>query len=502
MSIRIDIKRTDFYNELSEVQQRQYFDAKDKNFLPSVDNIYYSLMLSEDCKDNTLLKPLMRQLDFLKSEAMEYHQPQDYSEGLQLDLKSFKMYKYCLTCPDLYDIFILGQFMSDVTPRIVVQIRAYGLWIYGVDKMLADSYNHVLSIFNPYGCTIESCRENRIDYCYHTNAVMNPEKIFSDRSINKHMYTTKERWTQVGRIEHEEGQIFLRKDYFALGNRNTNDVFIRFYNKALEVIEQGYKGFFFEIWLQNGLISFYDRYCFEKAFLERNFDYVHKAKLQFYVEYGTDKRVKREFELALVDKNTTLREFKRLAILYMPEVTTVMNIEFETKRRFYYFSDAFIDGVLATAPSRDSVPEVLKRLYKILDNRAVFLKYLTKNTVSFNSAWWERLRSTKLSGLDINEELVRDYTNKLDYELVKKRFINTVATNAVYNENLESDFLTDISDALSNLNDNHVQEFRVSLSNGTDVDGLASPLLATYRNRKYSKYQKIKNRIKKDKQEA
>lgn len=220
--------------------------------------------------------------------------------------------------------------------------------------------------------------------------------------------------------------------------------------------------------------------------------------------------VKKEFEIVLKDPNYTMKQYKEMADAYMPEITTVMNIEFETKRRFYYYSDDFIDEVLKMMSGREELPPPLRRIYKIIDNRVVFLDYLTSRTVCFSKsgkyvAWWERLRNTKLDGLALEEKLVRDYSSELDLRAAQVRFINTVATNAVYNNNVETDFIEDISDVLSNLNDNHAHALNMLLQtdDGSTVSDFNSFLLHTYQTKKVQKNQRVKNRKKKiDRQAA
>ena len=53
----------------------------------------------------------------------------------------------------------------------------------------------------------------------------------------------------------------ITNEYLALGNRKSNNIFFRSYNKTREVCEMKYKDFFFDIWKENGLISEYDYYC-------------------------------------------------------------------------------------------------------------------------------------------------------------------------------------------------------------------------------------------------
>ena len=48
MGVRIDIKRSDFYNGLSFEKQQEYFFVKGLKFKSAVDNIYYSVFLQND----------------------------------------------------------------------------------------------------------------------------------------------------------------------------------------------------------------------------------------------------------------------------------------------------------------------------------------------------------------------------------------------------------------------------------------------------------------------
>ena len=87
----------------------------------------------------------------------------------------------------------------------------------------------------------------------------------------------------------------------------------------------------------------------------------------------------KEYRATLENKNTTLADYKRLADKHLPKTTAVINIEYETKRKFYYYSDKFIEAFKHTPRS---ISKPLERLYKILDNRSIFLDYLTSKTLT------------------------------------------------------------------------------------------------------------------------
>jgi len=484
MSIRRDIKDTFFYKELSKDKQKQYFDAKANKFLPAIDNIYYNLFIYGDYNGNSKLEGLFKELEQLKNRVSSEHEPQPFNKNLNLDMGVHSIYKYRLTNSDLYDIFLTDYLPNGDTPRVHVQLNAYGLWTESTEKMLLDSYTEVINIFNPLGCNFSKSIENRIDYAYHTNEIHNPEKIFVENKLVCEMRTTMKRWHKTGRIEREEDRLALKNDYIALGNRKSNNVFIRIYNKGLEVVDKGYKGFFIEHWYQNGLINFYDKYCLDKAYVEKNFDYIHKAKLEFYLENGTDNNTKALIKTLLDDHKVTLEQIKETAKALMPQLTTVMNIEYQTMRKFYYPSDDFIDSLLE-AKERENASDILERLYKIIDNRKIFTEYLTSTTLSFRKkgseeylSWWARLKNTKQDCLITDKELLRQYSRDLDDRMSKLKFINSLATNAIYNNNLNTNIAEDIETMMASLNENDKQ------------------MLYQYSGKKKLKNEKLKNRKK------
>jgi len=458
MSIRIDIKRTSFYQELTPELQNKYFKVTGKKYLPTIDNIYYNLYIKGDYNGNSRLELFLSHLETLKNNAKSNHAPEPLTDDLSVTHFGTRDYKFCLSNSDLYDIFITDYLPNRETPRVQVQIRAFGLWTHSIEKMISDSYKQVVDLFSPYDVSFNLCKENRIDFCFHTNEIHSPEKIFIESKLIDEMSTTLTRWQKVGRIEKGEGKNKLHNDYIALGNRKSNNIFIRIYNKGLEVVEGGYKGFFLDIWHKNNLISFYDKYVLEKAYIEKNWNTIHKYKLEFYQEYGTNEETKEKIKNLLENPKATTARFKKLAGELMPELTTVLNIEFETKRKFYYYSDDFIDETLQ-AKKRADTPDILDRIYKIVDNRKVFLDYLTSRTIAFKkkgkyASWWKRLRSVKHDGIKTDEELLRKYSQNLDDKMAKLKFINSVASKAVYDNKLDTDFQSDASDMLSNLNDN------------------------------------------------
>lgn len=472
MSIRRDIPRTKFYKELSPVLTSQYFSCKFQKFLPKIDNIYYSLYISNDYNGNLKLSELLDDLEQLKNKGKEIHQPQKFNDDLNVELIGFSVYKYCLSSTDLYDIFIADYLPNNKTPRIIVQVRAFGLWTKSEEEIIKESYNSVKKIFQDMNITFDVAMENRVDYAYHTNAIQSPEKTFKDTKLGKDMKTSFRLWQKAGRIEKNKDNLLLRHDYLFLGNRKSNNVVARIYNKAMEVVDKGYKGFFINIWYENSLINFYDKFCLEKAYEEKKFNYIHRAKLEFYLQYGTNESFKKEIKFLFEKDNLTTEDIKDLADTYMPQLTTILNIEYETKRKFYYKSDDFID----TLQTKSNEITPLARLFRIIDNKKIFLDYLTTTVLSFNTAWWKRLQNTKLNSIKTDLKLVRKYNNELDERSSKVRLYNSLATNSIYNDRLETDIEEDILEIMTNLNDNDIYAIK-------------------YAEKKRAKYDRLKNRL-------
>jgi len=372
-----------------------------------------------------------------------------------------------------------------------------------MDSMLTESFSKVQSILAEYDCIVDWCRESRVDYCYHTNSVSSPNKMLKEDRTGKVkcLHTNLHDSKHHARLEHVKDGTIFHKDYICFGNIESNNVRARIYDKVKEVIEMGYKNFFFKIWYDNGLISYYDKWCMEYAFPYKNMNYLYKARLAFYLEHGTDPVFRQLYQNALSSEKTTLSDFKRLADEFMPKITTILNIEYETKRKFYYYSDHIIDGFRLTE-ARGEISTPLQRIYKILDYRSLFLDYLTSKTLSFHKdgkylSWWYRLRNVKHEGKKVEGTLLRDYSQKMDKIAVQKRVVKAVASCAVYDDKLDSNFVEDFTDMLSDISDNkaHVG-FRLVTEYGEIVEDVHGSLVGYYLTEKAKKEKTLKNRKK------
>jgi len=510
MGVSIETKRTSFYNELSSSQQKEYFNLKRDKSVHMIDNLYYTVFVSNDSKEDIPLglQRLLSSLEENKAEAIKIREPIHLEHGLYYYLKSYHNYGYCVGSPDLYDIFVCKSLPNNDTPRIMVQVRAFGLWTRGVESILSESYSKVEALLAQYSCTVDWCRESRIDYCYHTNSISSINKLFKEDAQGKvkNLHTNLKNVTWNADIEHKEDGTIFFKDYLCFGRIKSNNVRARVYNKVKEVIEMGYKYFFFKVWYENGLISYYDKWCMEYAFPHKNIDYLAKASLAFYIVHGKNPEIIKKYSDALSSDKTTIAQFKALAAEHMPKVTTILNIEYETKRKFYYYSDHFING-FKLSEKRENISKPMERIYKILDYRAVFLDYLTSKTLSFYSgkdadgdpkylAWWERLRNTKHDGKKLDAKLLRDYSYAMDKRAVQKRAINSIASNAVYEDRIDTGFIADLSDMLADISDNKAHEMLLVTKDGNILDAMHGSVVSDYMTIKAKKEKVLKNRKK------
>lgn len=502
--MRVDIKRTDIYKEFDSETNKEFFNTKGECLIENVDTLYYNVFLVDDVSDNKLLNPLLECLGELKEIYKDTLEEQFYKD-LEIKLGSYSIYTYRLSSPDLFDIFISDYLPNKKTARIVIQLRSYGLWLHGVDKMLQDSFDKLNEILKEFGLAVSRTLENRFDYCYHTNMIQNGENFFSDDKLKKHLITTMNTYSKVGdcSLNTNVETRNLTIDYFSLGHRNSNNVFIRIYNKTREVVEMGYKAFFFKIWYDEGLISFYDKYCLEIAYSKQNYESLELAKLHFYLDYGTNENIKIQIRKLISDKNSRYKDFRDFCKGLLPLVTVINNIEYETKRRFYYFSDKQID-FLPTSCCNE-----LKRIYQIYHNRSIFLKYLMTNTMYFVKnvsdpldymTWWNRVINKKLSNVNKNDtELIREYSSEIDLEKAFNRSVNSIATTNLYKNNIETDLLEDFSSVLSLVNDNDLMTNTrlafVDSVTGEIIESIDNKLSIKYKEYKSKKYSQLKNRL-------
>lgn len=464
MAISRSVKRSLIFNELSETEQKK-FDIVEKKALHNIDTLYYSIKLIDDGVDvkNENISKLIYFLNLYKNDSSLENEIFDSDTDLVFNHGNFSFYKYKLSYGNLFDVFIAEKLPNVHTPRIVVQLRSAMLWGIGDKDSLIQSYRRVLKFLNFYNIGIKEVNENRIDFCYHCNFIQKMDTYFSDDIISNFLFSTFKIGSKVFRKNHKK----LTYEYLSLGNRKSNNLFFRTYHKTREVVEMGYKDFFLDVWLSNGLISEYDYYIYTYCYQKRSYDQRYVAMMKYYIEYGKDKLLLSRFKSLLNNENTTLEQIRKAIKGVCPQPTVVQNVEFQTMRKFYYNSYDLISTLPVLEDFKE--PELL-RIIQILDNRKIFLDYLTSKTVCFTkldidvdfskldkkkymSDWWYRIHTLKL---DENTQVKykRSYKNSNNVEYNINRLISTLATISVLKNKEDTDLMEDLSSLICSINDN------------------------------------------------
>lgn len=474
------VDETKIYQEMRPEDRFFWFDFQDRKFLHNIDTFYYSVKYFDDFTAKTCSLPVKRFRSYFEKCYQDIFADRGYGSfgilslpGLHdlniLPITFSRFYTICLQYPEYFDIFIAPKVPGtadgggSVTCEMIVQIRSYMLWMFGVHAAYEKSYEYVRALSDRFGLSVAFTQENRVDYCWHSNYLHNPERYFTienfyamrvDRFRGASFHTAK-----VGSDDYEV-------DYISMGNRG-DKVFIRIYLKTKEVVENGYKSWFFKVWLMNGMINRYDNYVYEKCFLKRSWHYRFKARLEFYLEHGRDEEIKYRIENLLSEEitmgdDTVIRLAKELT----PELNPIVNVEYQTMRRH---SKSY-----QLVPFRDnSVYLTSKRIYDYLDNRSIIMDYLTGSVFRMvdrstnerksrceDTVFWKSLRRAK--GLDVkktsdNIRLFRDYSRRLNSVVMKKRAIDACVTYGIYTKGINYDNpMDDIMLAVLRLNDNDV----------------------------------------------
>ena len=470
--------------EMSVNQREQWFKYKDNQFLASIDTFYYSVKLDHDftskTKDKTAL--YVRAYFERKLDAM------DHSENaVMLNLPKMnsllfcpvtfsRFYNVCLRREGDFDIFIAVKTPpagdgseGSLTPEIVVQIRSYMLWMLGVVKAFERTYEYVQAICKKFALKIDFVHENRCDYCWHNNYLKNPEKYFSIENFYKMRV---DRYRDAGFHTAKQGSEEYEVDYIRVGRRGSK-CFIRIYLKSKEVVEEGYKCWFFKIWQLNGMISRFDFYVYEQAYLRKSWKYLDIARLNFYVEHGKDPVFVKQCRDAVVKYETTgtvTDSMRSLADRLTPKVTLVLNVEFQSMRKqsksfpLVKFRDNSCYG-----PAED--------IYHYFDNRSIIMDYLTSGIFRLvktdeqskdknksrreDNAFWSALRRAKCVDVHVDKHqvsFIRKYKSKMNIQMMKNQFIQKAVMLGMYRKGKNQDApLKDAFDSLVLLNDNDLK---------------------------------------------
>jgi len=482
------IEKSALYQEMNETNRSYWFDMKCKKFLHNIDTFYYSVKLAEDftyeSQDKKVLAFRRAVEDINKKVAiksfsgdvvqfMVHGGMDDYLNVLPLHFGKF--YTFCLESPEEFDVFIAPVVPgsvdgSSVTSEIIVQIRANMLWNLGVTKAFDESYEWIKAICNMYDFTILEVKENRADFCWHTNYLEQPEKFFNpdnfyamrvDRYKDAIYHTEK---TRSGEYE---------VDYISLGRRGGR-CFIRIYNKCKEVVEKNYKPFFFKTWLFHGLINRYDLYVLEESYIKKSWKYVTVARLKFYWEHGVNeenlKRCHEQIQVFEIGGKVT-DKMMELADELTPPVNLIYNIEFQLMRKA-------TKSYVLPVTKKNLEKGAAKRIYDFFDHRKLICDYLTTDIFRLvektgdsnmsrrpDCGFWIALKRTKMVdvaplGKDV-EGIQRNYNRKLNAERMKQSVMQKAVTYGMYVKGDNNDSpVTDCMEALLRLNDNDIHNLK------------------------------------------
>lgn len=466
--IDVSVRRTKIFKESTEEFNLKWFDRIQKKYIHHIDNIYYSCYLTNDIPNSTDSGIMM----FIESlQAFKDYSTKkmdsiwiDKENGILFKFGSYSIYNYRISVNGLCDIFVAKTLPNSSTPRIVVQLRSEGLWSIGELRAIERSYEILLSLLNEFNISVERCMENRIDYAYHTNCIQNPLKFYSDKILINNLISPFKNGAKY--FDRSNGKIDIKT--LSLGNRKSNNLFFRSYDKCQEILDKSHKYYFYDIWLQENLINKYDYYVYTYcATHNKKADAIEWGMAEFYVQYGTDLFLIKKLKSLLNNVNTNVTQIREVVNNVLPRPTLIFNIEFQTMRKFYTSGDSLID----TFAFRSDVKyDNLVRLFQILDNRFIFLDYLTSKSVAFVKDnkdkvlkkvymdFWGRLRGCKVDKIN-NTEFIRTYNEKsFNREISLRKIKSEISKISIYDSNFNTDYLEDLGLALNYLNDNSMKE--------------------------------------------
>lgn len=490
-------KKSILYSELDSPRKHHFFDFTQKKFMHNIDTLYYSITVKNDWKYDSnciLFKSYLASFQESALKQMEL-MPVFTTEQMRTDVEInltgewlmngialSPIYKHDLQKPDKYFVMIAPNLPNENTPQFIVQLRSQYLWLRGEKAAVKESLSEIEELLSQFAIEIKEVKENRIDYAYHTNYIQNPTSYFKSENLNRMQCSNFSRWSMEGNFR---GQFEVEVDYVTLGRKKSNNLFFRIYDKTKEVIQQGYKQFFIQMWYLEKMISYFDLYCIEKAFLNPsadNYKYLDVARLEFYLDYGKDEIYKGIIRDLLSDQSRDYEAIIELADILTPPVTKVLNVELETKRKFYSTMD---NSMAALKVSSVDPTHYSAKLFRILDNKALFHDYITcnngvKGIIRFidykaknrlgkpwadkndfpTSDFWRRLQSIGTDWHRDDVELIREYQQNLSLTLIKKRLVNQMSTFSLYahGEDVQNDLIHDVLDFMSTINETVLHE--------------------------------------------
>lgn len=449
-----------------------WFKKKEQRFLKNIDTFYYSVyfdcdLSSIECKDVSVFN----YREYLGSLLnLSFDTPVLFANNISLlySRGCFEIYKFRLSAPDFFDLFLTDKKPTSDTPDAIIQLRSNCLWIDGVYNSFRESFKFVTEFLASFGISIKDVRENRCDFACHSNYLKDPEKFF-DRDNFAKMWVGR-----VGRTKEHVKEFInhttvydddsIETDYIAIGKRGSK-CFIRIYLKSKEVVQQGYKEFFFHIWREQGLISEYDLFCLNEAYEMKSWSFLDVARLEWaYIYDDRLSQQDRDFIKNITRKPYDYDIIRRTANLYTPKVTKIFNIEFQVMR-----------DMSKTFELIKKNKGVDARIYDYLDNYSIIYEYLTRESFRLvrpdvydinksrrpNIHMWDRLRTAKtiyFRDYKPNTQLLRKYCHNINADIRKKRAINAITSFSSLFEDYENKDIIDDAETLINyLNDNDIE---------------------------------------------
>lgn len=493
------VKKSSAFGEFSSEAQKEWFDLTRDKVCSHIDTLYYTVSVFNDSNENPLTAHLIQDIMELRkqkslnpSALVQFPiKERGKSYDLEVTLRRYPPYEYCLSFNENFDIFFLSSIINEETdtPRIAVQLRTRSLVLDGTMRAVCKSFAYVEKILKKYGLFVGQVKINRCDFAYHTNIIQNPYNYFSDEYIANSLRSSLRIYQKVGKIH--GGKIDV--DYFSLGQKGSRNVFLRVYNKSQEVIEKNYKFFFIQRWLDLGLISKYDYYVYGKAYEYKSYRTgMLLGRLDWYLEYGKNENIKAELlacRKSCYLKSDNVDQIEKVVKKYLPPVTLIMNIEFQTMRKFYHDISEWLSmyGIVSKDMysfdklgfvSRDLMP--LWQIHNVYSLRSEIQNYLTSSAVAFVdnkgtkkekfSYWWKRINEVYIEEYEKKVlDLYRTRENSFDVEKSKRRLYSSLAhfymtKNQSLND--ESDFTEDVVDVLCSLNDNDFYGFAPNPATG------------------------------------
>lgn len=466
--------------EMCITDREKWFGYNQKKFIHNIDTFYYSVKFKNDFRLKTHDEKVLRLRRYFK---FKYDSLGDDESAGDVYLKQIdkrlilrpvtfsRFYNTCLSYPDYFDIFLASVVPKSmgggesVTCEMIVQIRSYMLWMFGIHAAFENSYRVVKNLAEYFGLEIDFVQENRVDYCWHSNYLKNPEAFFTPENFYKMRV---DRFKNATYVTNKIGSEDYEIDYVALGKRS-DKVFVRIYQKTREVIEQNYKPWFFQIWKMNGLINNYDLYVYERCFQKKSWFHRFYARIEFYADYGSNPAYV-DMCRDIVMENVTIGEddLIKLAKLLTPELNLVVNVEYQTMRRHSKSYDLI--------PFKDnSHTGECRRIYDYLDNRKLIMDYLTDRVFKLVErtgdshkyrrplcGFWDALRHTRCIDVKLTPDelkLIRNYNRKLNTDSMRRRVINSAVTLGFYTRGINEDNpLQDCFEALLKMNDNDIMD--------------------------------------------